>query len=94
MLQDHCDDLASSGPPSPSPLAEALAQQGTSSCYGTVGCGLVISTISLTNKEHAWNNYNQAIVQSEDAAGISARAWEEPVFVLLTRRRLLRASPP
>jgi hypothetical protein len=48
--------------------AAALAQQGTSSSYGTVGWGPVIPTQSLTNKERAWNHDNQARYQSEDAA--------------------------
>lgn len=48
--------------------APALAQQGTSSSYGTVGLGPVIPTQSLTNKERAWNHDNQARYQSEDAA--------------------------
>jgi hypothetical protein len=50
------------------PSAAALAQQGTSSSYGTVGWGPVIPTQSLTNKERAWNHDNQARYQSEDAA--------------------------
>jgi hypothetical protein len=48
--------------------AAALAQQGTSSSYGTVGWGPVIPTQSLTNKQRAWNHDNQARYQSEDAA--------------------------
>ena len=48
--------------------AAALAQQGTSSSYGTVGWGPVIPTQSLTNKERAWNHDNQARYESEDAA--------------------------
>jgi hypothetical protein len=50
------------------PSAAALAQQGTSSSYGSVGWGPVIPTQSLTNKERAWNHDNQARYQSEDAA--------------------------
>jgi hypothetical protein len=46
----------------------ALAQQGTSSSYGTVGWGPVIPTISLTNKQRDWNHDNQARCQSEDSA--------------------------
>ena len=48
--------------------AAALAQQGTSSSYGSVGWGPVIPTQSLTNKERAWNHDNQASYQSEDSA--------------------------
>ena len=48
--------------------AAALAEQGTSSSYGTVGWGPVIPTISLTNRDRAWNHDNQAMYQSQDAA--------------------------
>jgi hypothetical protein len=48
--------------------AVALAQQGTSSSYGTVGWGPVVPTISLTNKQRDWNHDNQARYQSEDSA--------------------------
>jgi len=48
--------------------AAALAEQGTSSSYGSVGWGPVIPTQSLTNKQRAWNHDNQARYQSEDAA--------------------------
>jgi hypothetical protein len=40
--------------------APALAQQGTSSSYGSVGWGPVIPTQSLTNKDRARNHDNQA----------------------------------
>ena len=50
------------------PSAAALAQQGTSSSYGAVGWEPVIPTISLTNRDRAWNHDNQARYQSEDAA--------------------------
>jgi hypothetical protein len=46
----------------------AMAQQGTSSSYGTVGWGPVVPTQSLTNKQRDWNHDNQARYQSEDAA--------------------------
>ena len=46
----------------------ALAQQGTSSSYGTVGWGPVIPTQSLTPRDRAWNHDNQAAYQSEDSA--------------------------
>jgi hypothetical protein len=45
--------------------AAALAQQGTSSSYGSVGWGPVIPTQPLTNKERAWNHDRY---QSEDSA--------------------------
>ncbi len=47
--------------------AAAQAQQGTSSSYGSVGWGPVVPTISLTNKQRAWNHDNQA--QYQAAAG-------------------------
>jgi hypothetical protein len=46
----------------------ALAQQGTSSSYGTVGWGPVIPTQELTNKDRFWNHDNMAKYQAEDAA--------------------------
>ena len=48
--------------------APALAQQGTSSSYGSVGWGPVIPTQSLTNRDRAWNHDNQAKYQAEDSA--------------------------
>ena len=49
--------------------APALAQQGTSSSYGSVGWGHVIPTQSLTPKDRAWNHDNQAKYQAEESAG-------------------------
>jgi hypothetical protein len=46
----------------------ALAQQGTSSSWGTVGWGPVIPTQSLTPKERDWNFDNQAKYQAEYSA--------------------------
>jgi hypothetical protein len=46
----------------------ALAEQGTSSSYGSVGWGPVIPTQSLTPKDRAWNNDNQAKYQAENSA--------------------------
>jgi hypothetical protein len=46
----------------------ALAEQGTSSSYGTVGWGPVIPTQSLTNRDRAWNHDNQAKYQAEDGS--------------------------
>jgi hypothetical protein len=48
--------------------APSLAQQGTSSSYGSVGWGPVIPTQSLTNRDRAWNHDNQAKYQAEDSA--------------------------
>jgi len=49
-------------------LAPALAQQGTSSSYGSVGWGPVIPTESLTNKDRAWNHDNQSKYEAESSA--------------------------
>ena len=46
----------------------ALAEQGDSSSWGTVGWGPVIPTQSLTPKERAWNHNNQALYQAGDSA--------------------------
>jgi hypothetical protein len=46
----------------------ALAEQGDSSSWGTVGWGPVIPTQSLTPKERAWNHDNQARYQAGDSA--------------------------
>ena len=46
----------------------ALAQQGTSSSYGTVGWGPVIPTQELTPKDRAWNHDHQAMYQAENSA--------------------------
>ena len=46
----------------------ALAEQGTSSSWGTVGWGPVIPTISLTDKDRSWNHAHQAQYQAEDGA--------------------------
>ncbi len=50
------------------PPGVALAQQGTSSSYGTEGWGPRIPTISLTPKQRAWNHAHQAQYQAEDWA--------------------------
>jgi hypothetical protein len=46
----------------------ALAQQGTSSSWGSVGWGPVIPTQSLTPKERQWNFDNQAKYEAQDSA--------------------------
>jgi len=46
----------------------ALAQQGTSSSWGTVGWGPVIPTIALTNKDRSWNHAHEAQYRAEDGA--------------------------
>ncbi len=48
--------------------AAALAEQGTSSSYGTVGWGPVIPTQALTPQDRAWNHDNQSKYQAEDGA--------------------------
>ncbi len=48
--------------------ASALAEQGTSSSYGTVGWGPVIPTETLTPRDRAWNHDNQAKYQAEAGA--------------------------
>ena len=50
------------------PPAAALAQQGTSSSYGSVGWGPVIPTEALTPKDRAWNIENQSKYQAEAGA--------------------------
>ena len=46
----------------------ALAEQGNSSAWGTVGWGPVIPTQSLTPKERQWNFDNQAKNEAQDSA--------------------------
>jgi hypothetical protein len=46
----------------------ALAEQGNSSSWGTVGWGPIIPTQSLTPKERQWNVDNQAKYQAEYSA--------------------------
>ena len=46
----------------------ALAEQGNSSAWGTVGWGPVIPTQSLTPKERQWNFDNQAKNEAENGA--------------------------
>jgi hypothetical protein len=48
--------------------AGALAQQGTSSSYGSVGWGPHIPTQSLTPFDRAWNHDNQVKYQAEEGA--------------------------
>jgi hypothetical protein len=50
------------------PAGAALAQQGTSSSYGTEGWGPRIPTIALTPKERAWNHDHQAQYRAEDGS--------------------------
>ncbi len=47
------------------PSGAAVAQQGDSSSWGTVGWGPVIPTQSLTPKERAWNFNNTPRYQAE-----------------------------
>jgi hypothetical protein len=46
----------------------ALAEQGNSSAWGTVGWGPVIPTQSLTPKERDWNHDNTPLYQAGDSA--------------------------
>jgi hypothetical protein len=46
----------------------ALAQQGNSSSWGSVGWGPVIPTQSLTPKERQWNFDNQAKYEADNGA--------------------------
>ncbi len=46
----------------------ALAEQGNSSSYGTVGWGPVIPTQSLTPFDRGWNHANQSKYQAYDSA--------------------------
>jgi hypothetical protein len=46
----------------------ALAQQGNSSSWGSVGWGPVIPTQSLTPRERAWNHDNEPLYQAENSA--------------------------
>ena len=46
----------------------ALAEQGNSSSYGTVGWGPVIPTQSLSSFDRAWNHANQSKYQAYDSA--------------------------
>ena len=48
--------------------AAALAEQGTSSSWGTVGWGPVIPTQALTPRDRSCNFHNQAKYQAEDSA--------------------------
>lgn len=46
----------------------ALAQQGTSSSYGTVGWGPRIPTQALTPKDRDWNHDHEAQYRAEAGA--------------------------
>ena len=46
----------------------ALAQQGNSSSYGSVGWGPHIPTQSLSSFDRAWNHANQSKYQAYDSA--------------------------
>jgi hypothetical protein len=48
--------------------AVALAQQGTSESYGSVGRGPDIPTQSLTPFDRAWNHNNQSKYEAENSA--------------------------
>ena len=46
----------------------ALAEQGDSSSWGSVGWGPVIPTQSLTPRQRQWNFDNQAKYEAQDSA--------------------------
>ena len=46
----------------------ALAEQGNSTAWGTVGWGPVIPTQSLTPRERAWNNDNLPLYHAGDSS--------------------------
>ncbi len=46
----------------------ALAEQGESSSWGSVGWGPVIPTQSLTPRDRQWNVDNSAAYQAQDSA--------------------------
>lgn len=46
----------------------ALAEQGDSSSWGTVGWGPVIPTQALTPRDRAWNVDNTPLYQAESSA--------------------------
>ena len=46
----------------------ALAEQGNSTAWGTVGWGPVIPTQSLTPKQRAWNNDNLPLYHAGDSS--------------------------
>ena len=46
----------------------ALAEQGNSTAWGTVGWGPVIPTQSLTPQERAWNNDNETLYNAGNSA--------------------------
>jgi hypothetical protein len=48
--------------------AAALAEQGTSSSYGSVGAGPHIPTQSLTPFDRAWNHSHQSKYQAYESA--------------------------
>jgi hypothetical protein len=58
--------------------AAALAEQGTSSSWGTVGAGPHIPTQSLTPFDRAWNNANQSKYQAYDSAEWLRRHGKSP----------------
>jgi hypothetical protein len=48
--------------------AAALAEQGTSSSYGSVGWGPQIPTQELTPFDRSWNHFNQSKYQAQSGA--------------------------
>jgi hypothetical protein len=66
------------------PPAAALAEQGTSSSYGSVGAGPHIPTQSLTPFDRAWNHGHQSKYQAYDNE-VASPTRKESVSVLTSR---------
>ena len=66
--------------------AAALAQQGTSSSYGSVGWGPHIPTQSLTPFDRSWNRFNQSKYQAQDGAEWLREHGKSP-FPFLAQRK-------
>lgn len=50
------------------PSGAALAQQGNSSGWGTLGWGPIVPTQSLTPRQRAWNNDNLPKYYAQNSA--------------------------
>ncbi len=46
----------------------ALAEQGDSSAWGTIGWGPIIPTQSLTPKDRQWNNDNEPLYHAANSS--------------------------
>jgi len=63
----------------------AVAEQGDSSSYGTVGWGPVVSTQSLSRFDRSWNHASQSKYQAYDGAEW-LRQYGEGLFPFFWRR--------